>query len=61
MANEIISFDFISDASHDQTAKLRLFGTTAPPIPWEPFFCVLREDIKTLTFHKQEEVTSTLF
>uniref|UniRef100_A0A8W8L6M2 Uncharacterized protein n=1 Tax=Magallana gigas TaxID=29159 RepID=A0A8W8L6M2_MAGGI len=43
------------DASHDQTAKLRFFGTTAPPIPWEPSFCVLREDVKTLTFHKQEE------
>lgn len=58
VANKIISFDLISDASDDQTAKLRLFGSTAPPIPWEPSFCVLREDIKTLTFHKQEEVTS---
>lgn len=59
VANKIISFDLISDASHDQTAKLRFFGTTAPPIPWEPSFCVLREDVKTLTFHKQEEVSST--
>lgn len=58
VANKIISFDLISDASDDQTAKLRLFGSTAPPIPWEPSFCVLREDVKTLTFHKQEEVTS---
>lgn len=60
VAIDIISFDFISDASHDQTAKLRFFGTTVPPIPWEPSFCVLREDVKTLTFHKQEEVSSTL-
>lgn len=60
VANKIISFDLISDASHDQTAKLRFFGTTAPPIPWEPSFCVLREDVKTLTFHKQEEVSSAL-
>lgn len=58
VANKIISFDLISDASQDQTEKLRFFGTTAPPIPWEPSFCVLREDVKTLTFHKQEEVTS---
>lgn len=58
VAVKIISFDLISDASDDQTAKLRLFGSTAPPIPWEPSFCVLREDVKTLTFHKQEEVTS---
>lgn len=62
VANKIIiSFDLISDASHDQTTKLRFFGTTAPPIPWEPSFCVLREDVKTLTFHKQEEVSSTSF
>lgn len=60
VANKIISFDLISDASPDQTEKLRFFGTTAPPIPWEPSFCVLREDVKTLTFHKQEEVSSAL-
>lgn len=60
VAVKIISFDLISDASNDQTEKLRFFGTIAPPIPWEPSFCVLREDVKTLTFHKQEEVSSAL-
>lgn len=50
-----ILFD-ISDASHDETAKLWALGPSNPLVPWMPSFCVLREDLKTLTFHEQEEV-----
>ncbi|XP_056010607.1 disabled homolog 2-interacting protein-like isoform X9 [Ostrea edulis] len=43
------------DASDELTAKLWSYGPSIPAIPWEPSFCVLREDLKTLTFHNQEE------
>ncbi|XP_078324419.1 ras GTPase-activating protein nGAP-like isoform X8 [Crassostrea virginica] len=43
------------DASHDETAKLWALGPSNPLVPWMPSFCVLREDLKTLTFHEQEE------